>query len=124
MDKTVFALILIFSSVVPQLVWGRTGNSHRTNYSIPDCKLKHNYCIYPLACFCSKPRDGGYNRLTLGEERWYYDRDTHKCQKHQGESAGCNNHDDQDTCERRCNNATALVKEMWPTESWQAVWRQ
>uniref|UniRef100_A0A224Y2A1 Pancreatic trypsin inhibitor n=1 Tax=Rhipicephalus zambeziensis TaxID=60191 RepID=A0A224Y2A1_9ACAR len=123
MEKTAFALILIFSSVAPLLVWGRTVTSHGKTYSVPDCQLKNNYCIYPLACFCSKPRAGGYNRLTLGEVRWYYNRETEKCQEHTGESAGCNNHDDQDTCERRCKNAT-LVKKMWPKEAWEAVWRQ
>ncbi|KAL3237962.1 hypothetical protein MRX96_048150 [Rhipicephalus microplus] len=89
MDKATFVLLLIFSNIVPLLAWGsmaqrwprkrvaeskvqtlrqrRPGPSYGRNYTVSDCKLKRGHCIYPLACLCPKPLQGGYYRAPPDE---------------------------------------------------------
>uniref|UniRef100_A0A6G5A7G1 Putative bovine pancreatic trypsin inhibitor n=1 Tax=Rhipicephalus microplus TaxID=6941 RepID=A0A6G5A7G1_RHIMP len=84
----------------------RTGPSYGRNYTVSDCKLKRGHCIYPLACLCPKPLQGGYYRAPPDEYHWYYDNRTNKCVKHTYDPAGCNNFDKFEKCETYCNNAT------------------
>uniref|UniRef100_A0A6G5A9J1 Putative bovine pancreatic trypsin inhibitor n=1 Tax=Rhipicephalus microplus TaxID=6941 RepID=A0A6G5A9J1_RHIMP len=108
----------VAESKVQTLRQRRPGPSYGRNYTVSDCKLKRGHCIYPLACLCPKPLQGGYYRAPPDEYHWYYDNRTNKCVNHTYDPAGCNNFDKFEKCNTYCNNATQIVKKLWPPKYW------